>query len=382
MKITLQHVLNCAWNQRSAIPEHWLSFPGVKYCQLLFSKKSGCHLKEEFVYRFLTCVVISRWQLPSTLSMRKKPNQTIFLCWCGVKHSFNHAAARPAAQFLFPSTISQPGCWRNHLSRTRWELFTMQKSCLILPKSHFWKQTLEPPPQRRSSAPWPLWPNGCQNLLQQLQLWILTVSGCLTLCSDRTSWEEPLNSSTSLLTHSWEISVTAITSTCLFEEKRQKPAALGGLYPPGAFMLVQVSRKAITTWSLTCEFTSTALKACPAAGSTTGYSCVGIRDSFIEWRVTAYFLIWINYVHFFFSPQFLSRLTGRPESQNGCNQIKLSKATVSTDTGVYSAHFAQNNPIAVSPFHTKLVLTASDNQKFSKSTLTLRISLLNYFTSI
>lgn len=269
-----------------------------------------------------------------------------------------------------------------HLSRTRWELFTMQKSCLILPKSHFWKQTLEPPPRRRSSAPWPLWPNGCQNLLQQLQLWILTVSGCLTLCSDRTSWEEPLNSSTSLLTHSWEISVTAMTSTCLFEKKRQKPAALGGLYPPGAFLLVQVSRKAITTWSLTCEFTSTAFKACPAAGSTTGYSCVGIRDSFIEWGVTAYFLIWINYVHLFFSPQFLSGLTGRPESQNGCNQIKLSKATVSTDTGAYSAHFAQNNPIAVSPFHTKLVLTASDNQKFSKSTLTLRISLLNYFTSI
>lgn len=55
---------------------------------------------------------------------------------------------------------------------------------------------------------------------------------------------------------------------------------------------------------VTCEFTSTALKACPAAGSTTGYSCVGIRDSFIEWGVTAYFLIWINHVHKFFALTF------------------------------------------------------------------------------
>lgn len=55
---------------------------------------------------------------------------------------------------------------------------------------------------------------------------------------------------------------------------------------------------------VTCEFTSTALKACPAAGSTTGYCCAGIRDSFTEWWVTAYFLIWINYVHNFFPRSF------------------------------------------------------------------------------
>lgn len=230
-----------------------------------------------------------------------------------------------------------------HISRTWWEVFRMQKSCLILPESHFGKH-------------WNLLPRGApqlpdlcglmaaKNLLQQFQLWILTASGCLWLCSDRT--EPPGRSHWTPQPPSWPTvrRFLWLLSPALIFLKRQKTAALGGLSPPVPSCLWRSAGRQSPLDPVTCEFTSTALKACPAAGSTTGYSCVGVKDSFTEWGVTSYFLIWINYVHRFFSPQFLSRLTERPGSQNGCDQIKLSKATVSTGTGAHSAQFVQYDP--------------------------------------
>lgn len=136
-----------------------------------------------------------------------------------------------------------------HISWTWWEVFTMQRSCLILPKSHFWKQTQEPSPSRSTSAPWPLWPNGCQKSATA----IAALNSHSFWLPDIVFWQNLLGGATELLNL---LPDPQLGDFCdcyhlhlFFEKKRQKPAALEGLYPPGAFMLVQVSRKAITTWS-------------------------------------------------------------------------------------------------------------------------------------
>lgn len=152
---------------------------------------------------------------------------------------------------FFLSTTSQARCWRNESTSAGHdgECSQCKRAAWSCPRATSENKHRNLLPRGAPQLPDLCGLMAAKNLLQQLQLWILIASVYLTLCSDRTSWEEPLNSSTSFLTHSQEISVTVITSTFLFEKKRQKPAALEGLCPPGAFMLVQVGRKAITTWS-------------------------------------------------------------------------------------------------------------------------------------
>lgn len=237
-----------------------------------------------------------------------------------------------------------------------------------------------------------------KNLLQTAtfkQLWIFLASAGLSSYFDtiRNCTNLPGGSVQllSLLTHSSEdclwLKQLSLVLIFLFANKREKTATLGGLYPSSVFMLVYISRKAITTCSFDLWIHLNSFKSllCSWKHYWT-LLCRYHRDLFIDWEMTGYFLIWNNCVHDFFFLQFLSRLIERSGSQNSCNHIKLNKAIVSIATRARTSQFVQYNLIVQFPhfipncFH-YLFLAASDNWKFCKSINILGNFLLDYFMS-
>lgn len=176
---------------------HPLAWNTVSYCS---QRKQAAICKKNLFTDFWVMWLFHGSSSPHFL-WEKKPDQTIFLCWCGVKYSFKHAAARPAVSFS------------QHRISAR--MLKESTSAGHNGKNAQCKRAASSCPRATSERKhWNLLPRGApqlpdlcglmvaKNLLQQLQLWILTASGCLTLYSDRTSWDEPLNSSASFLTHS------------------------------------------------------------------------------------------------------------------------------------------------------------------------------------